>query len=224
MDRLNGLVNSAAPQRGGRGPLQPNVIFPVGLAGEGAEDDGRSSFIPSPPAAEEDDLPTSKAEEDDYLYGGDYNYRYYDNYGDYGTDTDFYEYGDNTRRKRQHTAANEVKGTQESTKPPGDSEPTGRSSKRQKQRTRKLSMKRRKNAQNVITERDSQERENTQLSHAPQPSTGQQQGDQQAGRGERTYNNRRIENLHPLKAFGLRYRRGLDYLLGKSSKEDITWI
>ncbi|KAG0717010.1 Collagen alpha-2(IV) chain [Chionoecetes opilio] len=233
---------------GTRGDIDRPATPPGPGRGEGRGDgrgegrgDGRGEgrgegdeLLPSP------DAPTVEAttpdtqdvdleEEIDYgTYDGFNPYEY--DYGEY----EYYEY-DNTRRKRQpgktgdgatttHASPSTLGNNVEEEKSENRSKHQERSKilKQNQNPSKKTSRKRRKNEKNTT---DTLGRGDN---VSPSPSSQSVSRDQQeapqhnARRQGRQY--RRIGDLHPLKAFGLRSKRGLEYLLGKPSLGGVTWI
>lgn len=165
--------------------------------------------------------------EDEYFDYSPYAYEYGDEY-------EYYEYG-NTRRKRQHRkGANQVELTleaprdqlsdeEEVSKLSHGSETLARgAAKTPTHIKKKPSRKRRKYDKNEPENNfRGQDRVASQTAHSLPGTDQQQEGGEPISR--RREKNRRLENLHPLKTFGLRTKRRAEHS-GKSSGEDVTWI
>lgn len=228
--------------------------FPVGPGGGGVGTDQVGDDVPQPPPRGlEGDLqlprPDSAATEttaNDTLYVEEYEeegnyYEYYPYDYDYNGNA-YNDFDDNTRRKRQpKKGANEVEGTPE---PPNGQESNGEatnlfqhSETYDGRLTRNLNLsplkksfrKRKENERNEPESNFWDRRESGtaaesthSLSHRDHSQQRQQKV--QKTNKKRGMHSRRSENLHPLKAFGLRSKREAKQLSGKSSTDDVTWI
>lgn len=253
VDRLNGLVTSALPSLNGESsnPLEPTITFPLGLGGgetrpppRGLEGDmqlPRPDILGTETTAN-DTLDGEEEEEEGVETGDYYDYVPYEyDYKEY----EYYDY-DNTRRKRQpKKGANEVEGTPEptsgqesndenkfqGTKLSQNSETFNRrAARRLNHGTLKKSFRKiKKNETNEPESNFWDRREDgtaSQLTHNLSPRDHHQQQQQGVERASkrRGKHSRRIDNLHPLKTFGLKSKREAKQLLGKSSPDDVTWI
>lgn len=189
-----------------------------------------------------DTLDVEEEEEEGVEAGDYYEYPPYEyDYNGY----DYYEY-DNTRRKRQpKKGANEVEVTleptsaQESndekefqgTKLSQNSTTFNRRAARHlnhgtlKKSFRKKKKNERNEPENNFWDRR-EDRTSSQLTYSLSPRDHHQQQEQGVERASkrRGKHSRRIDNLHPLKTFGLKSKREAKQLSEKSSPDDVTWI
>lgn len=226
------------------------MTFPVGLGGGEAQPSPRGPEVdvqlPQPDilgieTTLNDTFDVEEEQEEGAEVGDYYDLPPYEyEYGDY----DYYEYG-NTRRKRQpKKGANEVEGTAEPTSSQESNDEkefqgtklshnSGTFNRRAMRHLNHGTLKKtfRKTKKNERNEPESNfwdrrdDGTDSQLTHSVlsrDHHQQQQQGVEQATARRRKHS-RRIDNLHPLKIFGLKSKRETKQLLGKSS-DDITWI
>lgn len=235
-------------------PLEPTVTYPVGLGNDSPvrqppprpEGEGQ---LPRPDTTRDEtvandtlDLQVVEEEEGDYRLEN-YDYPRYE-YEEYTGEYEYYDY-DNSRRKRHpKKRTNEVEGTQEPPSGQGSSDREDEATQLYQSsegldkdatrnanhvKSKKQPRKRRKNEpQSNFRDREEEGTASqvTQSLLSTDHHQQQQQEEAQRGSRRRGKHSRRIENLHPLKAFGLRSKReGASSWSGwQSSSEDVTWI